>query len=253
MAMPYFPLYPADYLSGTQRFTAAQHGQYILLLLEQWAEGRIPDDPEVLTVICKGSVPGPAVLAKFPDGINPRLELERVKAAGKSEKARHSVAVREAKRAARSSNDGSNDDQGSGIERSIERSSIKIKSKIKSNIQEQEQDSCPPQAAPGKPEKSVKSKLEDFPEDFQFVWKATTPESRQRSGLLAAFTAWRESGAEKEADRAKKAVSAMAQTKSWKEGFAPGLHRWLKSGGWMTGEESQSKTKPDYSEGWEIT
>ncbi len=90
--------------------------------------------------------------------------------------------------------------------------------------------------------KPVRSKLSDFPEDFQKLWNAAAADSRSRSGLLDAFKAWNESGAAKEPERALRAVSAISQTRSWKEGFAPGLHRWLKGGGWMAEAEHSAMT-----------
>jgi len=53
-APPAFQFYPADFLTGTSRFTAADVGAYILLLCEQWHTGSVPgDDPKALALILR--------------------------------------------------------------------------------------------------------------------------------------------------------------------------------------------------------
>lgn len=98
---------------------------------------------------------------------------------------------------------------------------------------------------PGKPGKKVRTKLADFPEEFQAVWSAASPEARDRSGLLVAFKAWGESGAAKDPQMALRAVCAIAQTRDWKNGFAKGLHIWLKNGGWMEAATDSQTLSPE--------
>lgn len=57
--------------------TQAEVGAYILLLCSQWGRGAIPPDPDRAALIAKGPV-STHVLAKFPNGQNPRLEAVRV-------------------------------------------------------------------------------------------------------------------------------------------------------------------------------
>ena len=76
MKPPAFQFYADDFLAGTADMTQPEVGAYILLLCHQWGRGEIPADPARAALIAKGEVPA-HVMAKFPNGKNPRLERVR--------------------------------------------------------------------------------------------------------------------------------------------------------------------------------
>lgn len=51
----WMPLYVGDYLRDTSRLTTEQHGAYLLLIMDYFMNGALPDDDEVLASVTKMS------------------------------------------------------------------------------------------------------------------------------------------------------------------------------------------------------
>jgi uncharacterized protein YdaU (DUF1376 family) len=51
----WMPLYVADYLADTNRLTTVHHGAYLLLLMDYWRNGALPNDDAILAQITKMS------------------------------------------------------------------------------------------------------------------------------------------------------------------------------------------------------
>lgn len=95
----WMPLYVADYLADTARLSTVEHGAYLLLLMEYWRKGPLPDDDKILANIARADRRtwekdiGPAVREFFTlgqDGFlhQKRVEEERQKALDLSAKRR---------------------------------------------------------------------------------------------------------------------------------------------------------------------
>lgn len=78
--------FPADYLADTRRLTTEQHGAYLLLLMDSWSSGALPDDDAVLARVTGLDAESwartrPAIAGYFEiaDGkwVHARIEQER--------------------------------------------------------------------------------------------------------------------------------------------------------------------------------
>jgi uncharacterized protein YdaU (DUF1376 family) len=99
-APPWMPFYVADYLADTRRLTTLEHGAYILLIMDYWRNGCLPDDDERLARIaglpvCEWICVRIAIEPLFQHGWrHSRIDTELKKSADKAEKARMSAGKR---------------------------------------------------------------------------------------------------------------------------------------------------------------
>lgn len=96
----WLPLYVGDYLADTGRFTLQEHGAYMLLIMDYWRNGALPDDDAVIARVLGVSITAwrklGTVKAKFSlvDGflrhnrIEREIELASHKKASAEDKAR---------------------------------------------------------------------------------------------------------------------------------------------------------------------
>ena len=93
-AMPYMPLYIADYLSDAAHLTTLEHGAYLLLIMTYWQRGEaLPDDDKKLARIAGLDARNwarvkPQICEFFTSGDNrlmhPRVERELASVRAKS-------------------------------------------------------------------------------------------------------------------------------------------------------------------------
>lgn len=100
LSQPWMPLYVADYLADTRRLSTLEHGAYLLLIMEYWRNGSIPDHDAKLARIA-GLLPKewtavkPNVAELFQPGWkHKRIDKELARSTEKSGKARSSAAMR---------------------------------------------------------------------------------------------------------------------------------------------------------------
>lgn len=92
MSRPWLPLYVADYLRDTRRLTPAEHGAYLLLIMEYWTAGGLPGDDRQMCRITgmtgrEWQHAKPTISTFFtPDWRHKRIDAELAKAAEISSK-----------------------------------------------------------------------------------------------------------------------------------------------------------------------
>ena len=117
MSRPWMPLYIDDYRGATSRLSTVEHGAYLLLIMEYWRAGGLPDDDKQLARITGMRLEHWRKIRSsmqhfFYDGWkHKRIDDEIAHCVEISEKRRAAVEERENKRRSNdASNDTSNDD-----------------------------------------------------------------------------------------------------------------------------------------------
>lgn len=212
----WMPIYIGDYLADTARLTTEQHGAYLLLLMDYWRSGRLPDNDQVLAQICKLSPDAwsnaKAMLIPFfsiEDGfwIHKRVEEELSKSAENKVK-KHERAVKGAN--ARWNNALSN---------------------ASSNAQAMLNECPSPSPSPSK-------KNNIYTEDFELFWKAY-PRHESKS---QAMKSWKST--KPDLQIVLKAIEIQKQGEQWKRNIIPHASTWLNQRRWedeVVGGASQPK------------
>lgn len=74
-AIPYMPLYVADYLADSAHLSTVEHGAYLLLIMTYWQRGEaLPDDDKKLARICRI---GPREWARMKPVISEFFQISR--------------------------------------------------------------------------------------------------------------------------------------------------------------------------------
>lgn len=175
----FMPLYIGDYLAGTSRLTTELHGAYLLLIMDYWMNGPLPDDDDLLASITKMTPDAWSIArAKLEKYFSiaggcwkqKRIEEELAAATEKKRKARE-----KAKKAAAARWDDAPSNATSNASGELE--------------------DCPSPSP--SPSKSIKDKdlvppkggTEDYPPEFEEVWKQY-PKRAGGNPKKATFKKW---------------------------------------------------------------
>ncbi len=99
MSQPWMPLYVGDYLADTRRLSTLEHGAYLLLIMDYWQNGSLPNDDGALARIAgltgkEWASVRKAISPLFHDGwTHKRIDAELQRSRDKSQSARSSAAA----------------------------------------------------------------------------------------------------------------------------------------------------------------
>lgn len=230
MKSPAFQFYPGDWLSSpaVMLMTPEHEGAYIRLLCYDWMSDGIPDCDQSLAALSRlgeGWFKGGSTVLKrcfnqHPTKAgfltNPRLQKEREKQSEWREKSRIGGIK-------------------SAQSRSSKRSRV-VQPKVNRTVE--------PKGNSSTSSSSSNTPIVPKGTDGDFVeslWKATTPQSRNRSSREKLADAWAKTRNKPDEETALRVLNLWAKCHDWtKDGgqFAPGIHRWVKERKWESEPES---------------
>lgn len=99
----WMPIYVGDYLAATSRLTTEQHGAYLLMIMDYWKNGPLPDDDRILAQITRlsddaWSMSSSILRAFFEqrDGMLVHSRIEREKSEAESNSSRNTARAKAA-------------------------------------------------------------------------------------------------------------------------------------------------------------
>lgn len=250
----WMPLYIADYLADTTRLTTEQHGAYLLLIMDYWRNGALPDDDDQLAQITRLSAsqwkrhrPTLARMFEVLDGEwrHKRIEEELAEAAENAR--RHSLRARNA---AERRWDKHRESDASGNATSMPVALLeKCPSPSPSPSPKEKKENTlvgfdPPHAPPQAAGESVVP-VETYPPEFEAFWKAYP----RKVGKLAALRAYRRAvklmGPEPHPRLLAAAVRYAKACAGKEEQYIAHAQTWLNQGRWGD-EPATVAAKPSY-------
>jgi uncharacterized protein YdaU (DUF1376 family) len=207
----WMPLYIADYLADTSRLTTEQHGAYLLLLIDYWRNGSLPDNDSVLAQITRLSPDAWSnarstlqAYFKHEGGmwVHGRVEAELSKAKESRDKAKTRAI------------------SGANARWNATRNATSITQAMPTTMLVQ----CP-SPSPSEVNKSITSADADF-EKFWEVW----PSSQRKVAKQKCLAVWKQKKLSQKTDQIINHVKIMRSTEQWVKGFDPAPLTYLNQG-----------------------
>ena len=250
----WFPLYMDDYCGGISGMTLAEQGAFMRLLIYQAKRGEIPsDDRKICRVL--GCLPDEweeikeEVLEKFPEGVNPRMQMEvekRVKIHEKMVSNGRRGAEKKWQNHSKANGKANSPANGKANGKANGRmDSRSIASTVTVTTKDTTYPSCPKNSDSEVAETPKPIKTDFSREMLEEIWKLSPSKSRTRSSKKKLDDEWKKI---KKADRPEpetviSAFQAWLKCDEWtRDGgaYVPGLHLWIKNRQWENIPEAAS-------------
>jgi uncharacterized protein YdaU (DUF1376 family) len=234
----WMPLYVADYLADTSRLSTEQHGAYLLLLIDYWRNGPLPDDDAVLAQITRMSPDAWSnarstlqAFFKHESGkwVHGRVEVELAKAKRNGEA--NSIRAKAAASARWGASSNTTSD-ASSIAPSMPKAMLE-------DVLEQ----CP-SPSPSKVLKTITSADADFGK-FWEVW----PSTNRKVAKAKCLEFWKRHRLSEVTDQILAHLKTMKTSEQWLKGFEPAPLTYLNQRRWEDGlpVAMNSNALPDWA------